>query len=76
DTVFIADAAVKAGTFRTEGDKIRYTGPNGAQLLVPGNHVKIGTVELVICSKEVPFSPSKFYPMKMSRARALQQQQL
>ncbi|MDR2438102.1 MAG: hypothetical protein LBE12_01870, partial [Planctomycetaceae bacterium] len=39
DTVFIADAAVKAGTFRTEGDKIRYTGPNGAQLLVPGNHV-------------------------------------
>jgi Ca-activated chloride channel family protein len=75
DTVFIGDTAVKAGTFRTEGDKIRYTDSNGKQqLLVPGNRVKIGTAELVICSKDVPFSPSKFYPMKMSRARELQQQ--
>jgi Ca-activated chloride channel family protein len=72
DTVFIADALAKAGTFRAEGDKIRYTTPNGTQLLVPGNRVKIGTVELVICSKDVPFSPSKFYPMKMSRAKELQ----
>jgi Ca-activated chloride channel family protein len=69
DTVFIDGTAAKAGTFRTEGDKIRYTDSNGTQLLVPGNRVKIGTVELVICSKDVPFSPSKFYPMKMSRVK-------
>jgi Ca-activated chloride channel family protein len=73
DTVFIADAEVKAGTFRAEGEKIRYTDSNGKQqLLVPGNRIKMGTVELVICSKDVPFSPSKFYPMKMSKARELQ----
>ncbi|MDR2642623.1 MAG: VWA domain-containing protein [Planctomycetaceae bacterium] len=74
DTVFIADAVAKAGAFRTEGNKIRYTTPNGTQLLVPGNRVKIGSAELVICSKDVPFSPSKFYPMKMSRAKELQLQ--
>jgi Ca-activated chloride channel family protein len=75
DTVFISDAEVKAGTFRAEGEKIRYTDFNGKQqLLVPGNRIKIGTVELVICSKDVPFSPSKFYPMKMSQARELQKQ--
>ncbi|MDR0705000.1 MAG: VWA domain-containing protein [Planctomycetaceae bacterium] len=75
DTVLIPNAIAKAGTFRAEGDKIRYTDSDGKQqLLVPGNHLKIGTVELVICSKDVPFSPSKFYPMKMSKARELQQQ--
>ncbi|MDR0705201.1 MAG: VWA domain-containing protein [Planctomycetaceae bacterium] len=75
NTVLIPDALAKAGTFRTEGDKICYTDSDGKQqLLVPGNRVKIGTVELVICSKDVPFSPSKFYPMKMSKAKELQSQ--
>ncbi|MDR2642625.1 MAG: VWA domain-containing protein [Planctomycetaceae bacterium] len=73
DTVFITGAEVKAGTFRVEGEKVRYTDSNGKQqLLVPGNRVKISAVELVICSKDVPFSPSKFYPMRMSKAKELQ----
>lgn len=71
DTVPIPNVGVKAGTFLVVGDNVQYTDEHGKQLLVPGNRVKVGKVELVICSKEVPFSPSKFYPMKMSRAREL-----
>jgi len=65
----VKDASPKAATFLVVGNEIRYTDASGTHLLVPGNRVKIGKAELVICSKEVPFAPSKFYPMKMSRAR-------
>lgn len=72
DTVFIADAGPGAAKFRQEGDNIRFTDGFGTKILSPGSHVKVGNVELVICSKDVPFSPSGFYPMKMSRALELQ----
>jgi len=71
DTVPIAGVEAKAASFLVVGDKVQYTDAHGTQSLVPGNRVKVGKVELVVCSKEVPFSPSKFYPMKMSRAREL-----
>jgi len=69
DTVFVKDVGAKAASFLVVGDKVRYTDANGTQSLVPGNKVKVGNVELVICSKDVQFAPSKFYPMKMSLAR-------
>jgi len=71
DTVPIRDVAAKAASFLVVGDRVEYTDLHGTQSLMPGNRVKVGKVELVICSKEVPFSPSKFYPMKMSRAKEL-----
>ena len=71
DTVFVKDATPKAATFLVVGDTIQYTDTHGTQSLTPGKRVKIGSVELVICSKDVQFAPSKFYPMKMSRAREL-----
>jgi len=71
DTVFVKEVGAKAGTFLVVGDHVQYTDAHGKQSLVPGNRVKVGKVELVICSKDVPFSPSKFYPMKMSRAKEL-----
>ena len=71
DTVPIRDVGAKAGSFLVVGDKVQYTDTHGTQSLVPGDRVTVGGVELVICSKDVPFSPAKFYPMKMSRAREL-----
>jgi len=71
DTVPIPNVGAKAGSFLVVGDHIQYTDAHGTQSFQPGNRVKVGKVELVICSKDVPFSPSKFYPMKMSRAREL-----
>ncbi|MDR1493435.1 MAG: VWA domain-containing protein [Planctomycetaceae bacterium] len=75
DTVFIAGVVAKAGTFQTSEGQIRYTDKNGTQTLQPGSRVRIGKVELVVCSKDVPFSPSKFYPMKMSKAKEQQRNQ-
>ena len=72
DTVPIVGVETKAGSFvAAGGDTVQFTDSQGTQSLVPGDRVMVGNVELVICSKEVPFSPSKFYPMKMSRAREL-----
>ena len=71
DTVPIHDVGAKAASFLVVGDVVQYTDSHGTQSLVPGNRVKVGKVELVICSNDVPFSPSKFYPMKMTRAREL-----
>jgi len=71
DTVLIPGVGTKMGTFLVVGDTVQYTDANGTQSLMPGNRVNVGGVELVICSKEVQFAPSKFYPMKMSRAREL-----
>ena len=75
DTVPIPGVGEKAASFLVVGDTVRYTDANGTQSLVPGSKVKVGNVELVVCSKDVPFSPSKFYPMKMSRARELKNKQ-
>ena len=71
DTVFVKDVGAKAGTFLVVGDKIQYTDAHGTQFLTPGTSVKVGGVELVICSKDAQFAPTKFYPMKMSRAKEL-----
>ena len=54
DTVFIEGVGPLAGTFRLEGDKIRYTDSKGSKLLMPGNNVQIGDVTLVILSKNIP----------------------
>ena len=75
DTIFVKEVGAKAGTFLVVGDKIQYTDVSGTQSLAPGNRVKVGKVELVICSKDIQFAPSKFYPMKMSRARELMNKQ-
>ena len=71
DTVPIPGAGEKAASFLVVGDTVQYTDAYGTQSLAPGNRVSVGKVELVVCSKDVPFSPSKFYPMKMSRVREL-----
>ena len=71
DTVLVRDAAPSAAEFRVEGNAVRYKGPDGKRTLEPGARVKLGNVELVICSQDVPFSPSRFYPMKFSKAQEL-----
>ena len=71
DTVPIHGVGTKAGTFLVVGDYVQYTDTYGTQSLSPGDRVNVGGVEMVICSKDVQFAPSKFYPMKMSRAREL-----
>ena len=68
DTIFVSDTAPKSATFLVIGDNVQYTDSHGTQLLTPGNRIKMNNAELIICSNEVPFAPSKFYPMKMSRA--------
>ncbi len=75
DTIFIAEAAPRAGEFRIDGNKVRYTDSRGTQTMSPGSRIHIGTVELVVCSKETPFSPSKFYPMKMKKALEMQRKE-
>ena len=70
DTVFVDGVGTKAATFLLVGDEIRFTDVNGTQTLRPGESVKVGSVELAICSKGV-VGIRKFYPMKMSRAREL-----
>ena len=74
DTVPVPNVGEKVASFLVVGDHVQYNDSHGTQLLMPGNRVKVGKVELVICSKDVPFSPSRFYPMKMSRARELMRQ--
>jgi len=71
DTVLVRDAVPSAAEFRVEGNAVRYKGPDGKRTLEPGARVKLGNVELVICSQDVPFSPSRFYPMKFSKAQEL-----
>ena len=71
DTVLVRGAAPSAAEFRVEGNAVRYKGPDGKRTLEPGARVKLGNVELVICSQDVPFSPSRFYPMKFSKAQEL-----
>lgn len=68
DTVVIAGVSPGAGKFRVDGKTIRYTDVTGTQTLRPGSRIHLGRAELVVCSKETPFSPSKFYPMKMKKA--------
>ena len=71
DTIPIQGVGAKEASFLVVGDQIQYTDLHRTQSLVPGDRVKVGNVELVICSNDVPFSPSKFYPMKMTRAKEL-----
>ncbi|MDR3232267.1 MAG: VWA domain-containing protein [Planctomycetaceae bacterium] len=68
DTVFINGAESKCGLFRAVGDNnVEYTTAGGKQTLHPGDRVQVGKVELVVCSKDIMFSASKFYPMRMSK---------
>ena len=71
DTVFVKDVGTKAGSFLVVGNQVQYTDTHGTRFLTSGTSVTVGGVELVICSKDAQFAPSKFYPMKMSRAREL-----
>jgi len=71
DTIHVRGVAPKTATFLVVGDKVQFTDASGTQSLAPGNRVNVGNVELIVCSKEVQFAASKFYPMKMSRAREL-----
>ncbi|MDR1493432.1 MAG: hypothetical protein LBT05_12020 [Planctomycetaceae bacterium] len=73
DTIFVAGIAPKSAQFQMVGNQVRYTNLAGTKMLQPGNRINVGNVELVICSKEVVFAPTSFYPMKMSRAKELQQ---
>jgi hypothetical protein len=73
DTISVKGVSPKAAQFQMVGNQVRYTNSGSTTMLQPGNRISIGNVELVICSKEVLFAPTKFYPMKMSRAKALQQ---
>ncbi|MGL6225185.1 MAG: VWA domain-containing protein [Thermoguttaceae bacterium] len=75
DTIFIPDVPEQAGRFHVVGDTICYTDVHGTQSLAAGGRLQIGPVELVVCSKDVQFSASKFYPMKMSTAKKLQQRE-
>jgi Ca-activated chloride channel family protein len=74
DTIFIDGVPASAAVFSIDGNNIRYKNSNGLQTLAPGAKINIGTVEFIVCSKDTKFSASKFYPMKMSRARELMSQ--
>ena len=74
DTVLVRDVDKRAAEFRMDGKDVRYKGPDGNRNLEPGARVKLGDVELVVCSQEVPFSPSRFYPLIFSRAMELKSQ--
>jgi len=70
DTVFVKDVGPKAATFLMVGNDIQFADANGTQTLRPGDSVKVGNVELAVCSKNI-VGIRKFYPMKMTRAREL-----
>lgn len=72
DTVYISSASPQAGRFQLDGNTVRFKDSSGTRNLKPGDRVNISNVELVLCSKEMPFSPSRFYPMRMSKALQLQ----
>jgi Ca-activated chloride channel family protein len=63
-----------AGSFQVVGNTVQYKDAKGTRSLNPGDNVKIGHVELIVCSKDAVFAATKFYPMKMSRAKELQKQ--
>ncbi|MDR3183364.1 MAG: VWA domain-containing protein [Planctomycetaceae bacterium] len=67
DMIFINGAEPNLGTFQMSGNTVQYKTKNGTQTLNPGDRVNIGSVELVVCSKDVLFAVSKFYPMRMSK---------
>jgi ribosomal protein S24E len=67
DTVFINGAEPSVGAFQMTGDKITYKTKNGAQTVNPGDRITVNGVELVVCSKDVLFAASKFYPMRMCK---------
>ncbi|MDR3232268.1 MAG: VWA domain-containing protein [Planctomycetaceae bacterium] len=67
DIVFISGAEPSVGTFQMSGNAIQYKTKNGTQTLAPGDRIAVNGVELVVCSKDVMFSASRFYPMRMSK---------
>ncbi|GHT21137.1 hypothetical protein FACS189419_01540 [Planctomycetales bacterium] len=67
DIVFIPGAEASAGTFLLAGNTVQYKSKTGRQNLNPGDRISIGKVELIVCSDDVQFAPSKFYPMRMSK---------
>ena len=74
DTVRIRNIVTRAAEFRVDGKDIRYKGPDGNRNLEPGARIKLGDVELVVCSQDAMFSPSRFYPIKFARAMELKSQ--
>ncbi|MDR3183363.1 MAG: VWA domain-containing protein [Planctomycetaceae bacterium] len=67
DSIHINGVEPNFGTFQMSGNTIQYKTKNGTQTLNPGDRVNVGSVELVVCSKDVLFAASKFYPMRMSK---------
>jgi len=51
DTVFINGVGPNAGSFRLEGEKVRYTDLTGSRLLTPGSRIQVGNVTLIVLSK-------------------------
>ncbi|MDR1485743.1 MAG: VWA domain-containing protein [Planctomycetaceae bacterium] len=71
DTILVKDVPPSAGVFTLDGNNIRYKNSNGSQLLTPGDKINIGTVEFIVHSKDTKFAASKYYPVKMERAKIL-----
>ena len=66
-----SQCSLPAAEFCVDGNIVRYKGADGNRDLEPGARVKYGQVELVVCSQDVPFSPSRFYPLIFSRVMEL-----
>jgi hypothetical protein len=67
DMILINGIEPNFGTFQMSGNSVQYKTKNGTQTLNPGDRVNVGKVELVVCSNDVLFAVSKFYPMRMSK---------
>ena len=67
NTIVIPDAPSKAGVFRIVKEKVHYEGVGVNRTVKPGERIKVGSAELLVCSKDSVFAAVKFYPMRRTR---------
>ena len=67
NTIVIPNAQSKAGVFRVISEKVHFEGVGVNRYLKPGERVKVGSAELLVCSKDSVFEAVKFYPMRKTR---------
>jgi Ca-activated chloride channel family protein len=66
DSVRIDGVAENYASFQIVGDKVEYKISNEIKMLKPGDKENIGGIELVVCSAEVEFAATKFYPIRLN----------
>jgi len=67
NTIVIPDVPAKAGVFRVINEKVHFEGIGVNRHLKPGERIKAGSTELLVCSKDAVFAAVKFYPMRKTK---------